>query len=149
MGKYTIETLKPLNELYDREYRLNQADVDMANKFVELIESSRDEHRPQVGDMVQFTDKHGNFYKSAHIEESYDERLYICEHPYVPFVYDGHFKFHCSTSGGAWCYIPANINYVGQVEKTFCKFGHGGGRANGAVHFKATVNVWSYKEPEV
>ena len=40
-NKYTVETLKPLNTLYDHEHWLTQQDVDMANSYVELIERTR------------------------------------------------------------------------------------------------------------
>ena len=36
--KYTVETLKPLNVLYDHEHWLTQQDVDMANNYVEIIQ---------------------------------------------------------------------------------------------------------------
>ena len=35
-NKYTVETLKPLNVLYDHEHWLTQQDVDMVNNYVEL-----------------------------------------------------------------------------------------------------------------
>ena len=40
-NKYTVETLKPLNILYDHKHWLTQQDVDMANGYVELIERTR------------------------------------------------------------------------------------------------------------
>ena len=46
-NKYTVETLKPLNILYDHEHWLTQQDVDMANGYVELIERTRSEKTPQ------------------------------------------------------------------------------------------------------
>lgn len=54
-NKYGIETLKTLNVLYDREHRLTQEDVDMANRYVELIERTRSEITPQVGDRLIFS----------------------------------------------------------------------------------------------
>ena len=39
-NKYTVETLKPLNILYDHKHWLTQQDVDMANGYVELMDSS-------------------------------------------------------------------------------------------------------------
>ena len=49
-NKYTVETLKPLNILYDHEHWLTQQDVDMANGYVELIERTRSEKTPQIGE---------------------------------------------------------------------------------------------------
>ena len=49
-NKYTVETLKPLNILYDHEHRLTQQDVDIASSYVELIERTRSErfHRSVI-----------------------------------------------------------------------------------------------------
>lgn len=56
-NKYTVETLKPLNILYDHEHWLTQQDVDMANGYVELIERTRSEKTPQkVTDSSMWTD---------------------------------------------------------------------------------------------
>lgn len=57
--KYTVETLKPLNVLYDHEHGLTQQDVDMANNYVELIERTRSEKSPQVGDRLIYVDRYG------------------------------------------------------------------------------------------
>lgn len=51
-NKYGIETLKRLNVSYDYEHWLTQDDVDMANRYVELIERTRSEMTPQVGDRL-------------------------------------------------------------------------------------------------
>ena len=52
-NKYTVETLKPLNILYDHEHRLTQQDVDMANGYVELIERTRSEKIPLLKTMMK------------------------------------------------------------------------------------------------
>lgn len=52
--KYSIETLRELNVSYDREHWLTQDDVDMANNYVQLIERTRSEITPQVGDRVVY-----------------------------------------------------------------------------------------------
>ncbi len=64
-NKYTVETLKPLNILYDHEHRLTQQDVDMANGYVELIERTRSEKIPQVGDRLIYVDRYGKYYGNA------------------------------------------------------------------------------------
>ena len=53
-NKYTVETLKPLNVLYDHEHWLTQQDVDMVNNYVELIEQTRSELTPKIGDSSPF-----------------------------------------------------------------------------------------------
>ena len=41
MEKYTIETLIPLNETYHMTHNVSQSDVEMANMYKAVIESSR------------------------------------------------------------------------------------------------------------
>ena len=57
-NKYGIETLKTLNVLYDHEHWLTQEDVDMANRYVELIEQTRSEITPQTGDRLIYLSRH-------------------------------------------------------------------------------------------
>ena len=64
-NKYTVETLKPLNTLYDHEHWLTQQDVDMANSYVELIERTRSEKTPQIGDRLIYVDRYGKHYGNA------------------------------------------------------------------------------------
>jgi hypothetical protein len=149
---YTLETLKEFDPSYNREHYTNQADVEKVNKFIKMIEESRNNNETVSGDIVEYTTKHGEFYKNAHIEkfetdEDYAENpVYICESPYVPFVDEYNGRFYTNTSGGAWNHIPKNLKLIGQREKTFCVWGHCGACGNGAVHFKAVVNVWEYVE---
>ena len=88
-NKYTVETLKPLNILYDHEHRLTQQDVDMANGYVELIERTRSEKIPQVGDRLIYVDRYGKYYGNALIEKrkNTDGLISICEIPYIPFIH--------------------------------------------------------------
>lgn len=148
MKKYTIETLKEINYSYDGEHTVLQSDVDKANKLAAFIEQTRTSDTPQVGDIVEFTNKYGNYYGNAHIQSVTDKEMYICERPYVPFVEinEKQNQLYATSSGGAWSYIPKNIEYVGVKEKLFTDWGHCGARSNGAFEFKATVNVWRYTE---
>ena len=66
--RYSRETLRPMNTLYDHEHHLTQEDVDMANKLVRQIEHTRNPRVPQVGDRVRYTTRHGDFYGNALIE---------------------------------------------------------------------------------
>ncbi len=72
-NKYTVETLKPLNILYDHEHWLTQQDVDMANGYVELIERTRSEKTPQIGDRLIYVDRYGKYYGNALIENNDEE----------------------------------------------------------------------------
>ncbi|WPS85660.1 DUF4121 family protein (plasmid) [Brevibacillus halotolerans] len=147
MEKYTIESLKALNPIYENKYGVTQDDVDKVNQLVELIEKSRINTEPQIGDIVEYTCKYGEYYEHAHIESIGDD-LYICEQPYTPFVsmYVNKRAFHTSTSGGAWAHIPKDLQYVGAKEKAFVVWGHCGACGNGTVLFHAKVNVWTYTE---
>lgn len=142
---YTLESLKEINTGYNHNHGVRQSDVEKANLWVKFIEESRND-LPQVGDIVEFTDRHGNYYRNAHIEkvDEEDEELNICEQPYVPFVGKSNKGLHTSTSGGAWANIPRELKYLGKRKKLFHAWGWGGGRANGAIQFYAEVNVWEY-----
>lgn len=141
----TINELKVFNESYDMQYGLNKVDEVKIQTIIPLIENSRGTE-PKVGDIVQFTNLHGEYYAFAHIDSVCMDQLYICEKPYVPFIeINTHTnKIKASTSGGAWYFIPKNICYVGSAKKLFKTWGHNGPCANGAVHFNAEVSVWEY-----
>ncbi|AAK79121.1 hypothetical protein BJV85_002850 [Clostridium acetobutylicum] len=145
---YTLEKLRELNKSYDYEHTLNESDVEKANSWVKKIEGSRNKNFPQVGDIVEYTTKNGDYYKNAHIENIYvkDKKIYICEEPYVPFLCSAFNEINTSTSGGAWAYIPTKLKLIGEREKSFRDWGHCGGCGNGAITFKAIVNVWKYEE---
>ena len=57
--KYGIETLKERNVSYDHEHGLTQKDVDMANNHVQLIERTRSEVTPQIGDRLVYVPNMG------------------------------------------------------------------------------------------
>lgn len=147
---FTRHQLKVINGSYHSEHTVTISDVKKVNDTIRVIENSRSKETPQVGDIVQFTNKHGEYYAKAHVERTGNE-LYICEQAYIPFVsidgIDGN-RVSTSTSGGAWSDIPSNINYVGTKKKLFKIWGHSGACANGALDFQAEVSVWEYTEGE-
>ena len=148
---YSTKTLAEINWSYDNEHKVRQFDVDMANRWVEFIESTRNNEFPQVGDIVEYTNKHGNYHGNAHIDKIEDlpkdiDAIYICENPHVPFVSAINNKLMTSTSGGSWTFITKDVKLIGQRHKKFCDWGHGGARGNGAVEFEAKVNVWQYSQ---
>jgi hypothetical protein len=148
MKKYTIESLKEINENYDQYHKVCQNDVDKANQLVEVIENSRNNKTPQIGDIVDFTAENGNYYKNAHIQSISEEGLYICEVPHTPFVGINELENNISTStgGGAWDTIPSDLKYVGKREKNFRVFGWCGACKDGHIDFFAEVSVWEYTE---
>lgn len=145
---YTLETLKEINTRFECDHILHKSDVDMANNYVKLIENSRSDIVPRVGDRVRYTNEYGEYYGRAHIEQVEDNRIYICENPYVPFIWQKDHGIACQTSGGAWSHIPlGEFKYLGKELKTFCDWGSCGACANGAVEFQAEVSVWEYINP--
>ena len=118
-NKYGIETLKTLNVLYDHEHWLTQEDVDMANRYVELIEQTRSEITPQTGDRLIYLSRHGDYYGNALID-SMDEKkglLSICEQPYVPFVWQSADNIRLSVSGGAFHHVKTDdLKFNGWTE---------------------------------
>lgn len=148
--KYDIEALLELNASYQMRHGLKQADADMANEFVELIEHTRSTSRPKAGDILRYTTRHGDYYHMAHIDTIKNGVCEICQQPYIPFIYnDNDTGIACSTSGGPWTSVPAKgLKYVGSEGKLFKDWGHCGPCGNGAVTFEASVSVWEYAEPE-
>ncbi len=148
-NKYTVETLKPYNLSYDSNHWLTQDDVNMANNYVELIERTRSEETPQIGDRLIYVDKYGSYYGFALIDSIDKERglLSICEQAYVPFVWEQDGNIRLSVSGGAFHYIdPKKMKFVEWVDAPFKDWGHCGACANGAVVFLAKVPQWLYSE---
>ena len=147
--KYTLETLKPLNVLYDHEHWLTQRDVDMANFYVELIEATRSDTTPQAGDRLIYTDRHGSYYGNALIEKSLDGGFVsVCEEPYIPFLWKESGSIRLNVSGGAFHHVDSmKMEFVRWTEGAFKDWGHCGACANGTVAFKARVPLWSYSEP--
>mgnify|MGYP001099034262 CR=1 FL=1 len=118
-NKYGIETLKELNVLYDREHWLTQEDVDMANRYVELIERTRSEITPQIGDRLIFLSRHGDYYANALIDSADEKKglLSICEQPYVPFVWQAADNIRLCVSGGAFHHIKKDeLKFNGWTE---------------------------------
>lgn len=136
-----------MNVNYDREHTLTQQDADTVNEMLALIEATRADE-PTTGDRIQFTDQHGDFYPNALIEKHSDGELVICESPMIPFVYQSEDGIKLSVSGGGFVGAPSyGPTYVDKVHGHFKLWGHKGSCGNGAVEFRAKVNLWMYAEP--
>lgn len=117
-NKYTVETLKALNVSYDHDHRLTQEDTDMVNAYVELIEGTRSETTPQVGDRLIYTDRHGSHYGNALIEKSLEGGLVsVCEEPYIPFLWEEDSNIRLSVSGGAFHSVNPQENEVCPMDR--------------------------------
>lgn len=148
-NRYTLGTLLPLNIYYDNDHSLEQSDVDMANAFVELIERTRKEEHPQTGDLMIYVSKHGDYYPRALIEKEYENKMSVCENPYIPFVYRIGYGIGCDVSGGPFYQVKmSDAKFKGWNSAYFKDWGHCGPCANGAVTFAARVPLWEYREPD-
>lgn len=126
--KYSIETLRERNVSYDHQHWLTQKDVDMANNYVELIERTRSEITPQIGDRLVYVTEHGDYYGNALIDSRSAKEGYlsVCEQPYVPFVWEEDGNIRLSVSGGAF-------HSVNPEELKFLKWTEGGVQGLGAL----------------
>lgn len=145
---YTLETLAEINQVYLTcgNHVLTQADVNMANRYVQLIEESRSSRIPKAGDRVIYTTDFGMYYRKAHIEKVENDRVNICEISSVPFIHEFEDGIRCSSSGGGWDFVDVNrLSYLGTEKKTFCDWGGLGSQAYGKVEFEAEVSLWECK----
>ena len=150
---YDINSLVAVNGSYHMQHKVTQSDVDMVNTYIKIIEASRTDHSIQAGDIVEFTCRHGSYYRNGHFERrsmSKENHWNICEQPHIPFINLTTAKNNiiCSTSGGAWRDIPSTLKLLGKRNKLFKDWGHCRPCANGAVAFEAEVNVWEFYEPD-
>lgn len=145
MKRYTLETLRKINEEAGNSF--TEDTVNKANELVEILENSRDNKCPQIGDIVEYTTEYGDYYGNAHIDSVKEDKIYICERPYTPFMtvdFTGEeIDISFSTSGGAWTYTPRALKYLGKRSKLFKYWGGG---FSTAILFYATVNVWEHIE---
>lgn len=148
--KYSIETLRERNVSYDHQHWLTQKDVDMANNYVELIERTRSEITPQIGDRLVYVTEHGDYYGNALIDSRSAKEGYlsVCEQPYVPFVWEEDGNIRLSVSGGAFHSVnPEELKFLKWTEGVFKDWGHCGACANGSVSFLAKVPLWFMPNP--
>lgn len=150
IGKYHIDSLIEINQSYNCQYTVTLSDLNKANDYVQLIERTRSDKIPKVGDILRYTDQNGNFYLNAHVEKNNGDECNICENISTPFIWeDGEKGICCSTSGGPWCNQKSCLlKYIGKRQKTFCDWGHYGPSKNGAIYFTAEVSEWEYIHPE-
>lgn len=144
----SLSTYQNNKSRYLTKYQITDDDVNMVNKLIKIIETSRSELRPVPGDIIICKGPEKE-YKKGHLDKPIDEDHYsnICVEPYIPFIskYNqlGHIPTF-STSGGYWLTEDAieMFTYVGKDMKFFCEFGHNGACSDGAIYFHAEVNVW-------
>ena len=116
-----IKELKSIQ--YDYNYDITEKEVEKANNYIELMRKEREStDKPVAGDIVKFTNKYGDYYEMAHIDQVFDDEVYICESAYIPFIHIRRDeKIGFSTSGGSWCYRDfKNFKKIETSNKMFC-----------------------------
>lgn len=142
MRKYTVETLKKENELFDRCYGINNADVERVNHLIDMIEKSRSVESIQTFDVVEYTNEYGEYFPKATVTMKEEEDIELCENAGIHLnIYDD--ELCGSASGGAFSHHKnSEFTYKGITIKTFWTWGSAGACANGGIYFTATVNLW-------
>ena len=79
MKKYTLETLKKENELFDIYYVLDESDVEKVNRIIEMIERSRSVKVIQQYDVVEYTNEYGEYFSKATATRKSGENIELCE----------------------------------------------------------------------
>ena len=142
MKKYTLETLKKENELFDSYYGIDESDVEKVNHIIEMIERSRSVNVIQKYDVVEYTNEYGEYFPKATATMKREGNIELCENAGVHLnICDN--ELCGSASGGAFSYHKeSEFAYKGTSSNTFWTWGNAGACANGGIYFTATVNAW-------
>nr|DAG48899.1 MAG TPA: protein of unknown function DUF4121 [Caudoviricetes sp.] len=142
MKKYTLETLKKENELFDSYYGIDESDVEKVNRIIEMIERSRSVNVIQKYDVVEYTNEYGEYFPKATATMEREENIELCENAGVHLsICDN--ELCGSASGGAFSHHKeSEFTYKGTSNNTFWTWGNAGACANGGIYFTATVNLW-------
>lgn len=142
MRKYTFETLKKENELFDSYYGVNNTDVERVNHLIDMIEKTRSTESIQAYDVVEYTNEYGEYFPKATATMKNEEDIELCENAGIHLsIYDN--ELCGSASGGAFSHHKeSEFTYKSTTTKTFWTWGSAGACANGGIYFTATVNLW-------
>ena len=142
MKKYTLETLKKENKLFDSYYGLDESDVEKVNRIIEMIERSRSVNVIQKYDVVEYTNEYGEYFPKATATMKREGNIELCENACVHLnICDN--ELCGSASGGAFSHHKeSEFAYKGTSSNTFWTWGNAGACANGGIYFTATVNMW-------
>lgn len=123
MKKYTLETLKKENELFDSYYGLEESDVKKVNHIIEMIEETRSVKAIQKYDVVEYTNEYGEYFPKATATMKREENIELCENAGVHLsICDN--KLCGSASGGAFSHHKENeFTYKGTSSNTFLDLG--------------------------
>ena len=135
---------------------LNDRDVEIIARIVDLFERRIDTDLPQYGDAAEIWHPvKGKLYPQAHIEHHNFHKpdwMSICTQPMVPFCWTNMAgdRLTFDTSGSYWQGISPEqqrqFQRIGKIAKPFWTWGSAGPRASGGVYLEATVNLWRYTD---
>ncbi|MFP7486375.1 DUF4121 family protein [Priestia filamentosa] len=155
MTVYTEQTLKEINSSYDLKNKLTTTDIKKVNDWVKFIEEGRKDKKPQVGDIVEFTNKYGDYYADAHIDEVDKEEVNICTRSPLAFALvtkseEGSLATYVGgPSQTGWWSIPKNLKLIGKRKKLFATLIDCELAGEEMINFLAEVNVWEYQEEDL
>lgn len=142
---YSLEKLVNENSIFNHKRNIEESDVVMVNYTINTILKNQKEDVPNIGDIVKFTDKYGNYREYAHIE-SIEDDLYVCGEPMYSIVDIKDDGYTTTTEGESWTHIPKKLSYVGKIEKEFLVWGYINSFERGTLKFSIPVNVWEYSK---
>lgn len=122
----------------------------MISNCVELIERTRSEVTPRIGDRLAYMTEHRDYYGNAFIDSRSVKEGYlsICEQPYMSFVWEEDDSIRLGISGGIFHSAnPEEPKSLKWTEGVFKDWGHRGTCASDSVSFLAKVSLWFYAGP--
>lgn len=146
----SIEKLKEVNESYHYNKGITDTELNKANKIALVITKASQLQSPQVGDIVQYTTEHGDYYAHAVIEKINGKEFYICESGSLWAGINEQTQKHYISVGCGGSFKWLDIEKLEATNQTkqrnFQTWGRFGAKANGAFYFPATVKIWVYNE---
>lgn len=143
--KPEFRSLLAANYSYDQKWGITEQEIDIVVNAINDIEKRLITITPHFGDRVIAVGP-----KKTYDTGRIDHPLFgktefsVITQPMVPFVDPK--TLNMDFSGGY--FIPCNLSeleYVGEDITDFKVWGRWGAQQNGAVYFKAKVNVWRYE----
>lgn len=127
---------------------INERDLKIVNDLIEAIKSSRTD-KVQTLDLVEYTDKYGDYYPHAMAEYNtyHDDKFSIVQRAgcYIS-LYNGELSH--SISGGSFDSnkIESEFIYQGKANRSFWTFSSQGAGGNHGLYFEAEVSKFLYNE---
>lgn len=127
---------------------INNNDLQIVNNLIEAIESTRT-NKIQTFDLVEYTDKYGDFYQNAMAEFNtyHDNKFCIVQQASCNIELYNNKLIH-SISGGAFDGRKDETKFIynGKSKRFFWTWGSNGVGANHGLYFQAEVSKFIYNE---